>query len=66
VDSDETEDHVGSPDRLTQHVSSYSNGDLKRFYLMDVTSHPLATADLHIRDPKNPFPPATTSFLLTA
>jgi hypothetical protein len=28
--------------------------------LMDVTSHPLLTAALHIRDPRKPFPPQTT------
>jgi len=28
---------------------------------MDVTSQPRATADLHIRDPKKPLPPQTTS-----
>ena len=29
-------------------------------YLTLVTSHPRATADLHIRDPRKPLPPATT------
>jgi hypothetical protein len=33
--------------------------------LIDVTSHPLATADLQIRDPRKPLPPATTSRFLT-
>lgn len=28
--------------------------------LMDVTSHPLLTAALHIRDPRKPLPPQTT------
>lgn len=32
---------------------------------MEVTSHPLATADLQIREPRNPLPPATTTFFLT-
>lgn len=27
---------------------------------MDVTSHPLLTAALHIRDPRKPLPPQTT------
>jgi len=34
-------------------------------YLIDVTSHPRSTADLHILDPRKPFPPQTT-ILLTA
>jgi hypothetical protein len=34
-------------------------------HLIDVTPHPLSTADLHILDPKKPFPPQTT-ILLTA
>ena len=32
-------------------------------YLIDVTSHPLFTAALHILDPRKPLPPQTTSFL---
>ena len=32
---------------------------------MDVMSHPLATPALHIRDPRKPLPPATTTFFLT-
>jgi hypothetical protein len=35
-------------------------------HLILVTSHPLATADLHMREPRNPVPPATTSFFLAA
>jgi hypothetical protein len=65
------EDHVGSPDRLLllckQVVLS------KKFYfdhfltnLIDVTSQPLATADLHIREPRKPLPPQTTIFLAVA
>jgi hypothetical protein len=34
-------------------------------YLIDVTSQPLATADLQIRDPRKPFPPATTMLFFT-
>jgi hypothetical protein len=33
---------------------------------MLVTSQPLATADLHILDPKKPFPPQTTSRFVDA
>jgi hypothetical protein len=33
-------------------------------YLIEVTSQPRATADLHIRDPKNPLPPQTTNRLV--
>lgn len=32
--------------------------------LILVTSHPLATADLQILEPKNPFPPHTTNLLV--
>lgn len=35
-------------------------------YLIDVTSHPRATADLQMREPRKPLPPATTSFFLAA
>jgi len=35
-------------------------------YLNETTSHPLATAYLHILEPKKPFPPATTIFFLAA
>lgn len=31
---------------------------------MEVTSQPLATAYLQIREPKNPVPPQTTSFFV--
>jgi hypothetical protein len=34
-------------------------------YLIEVTSHPLATADLQIREPRKPLPPATTRRFLT-
>lgn len=34
--------------------------------LIDVTSQPLATADLHIREPRKPLPPHTTIFLAVA
>jgi hypothetical protein len=33
---------------------------------MEVTSHPLATAFLHILEPRKPFPPATTKRFFTA
>lgn len=32
-------------------------------YLMEVTSQPLATANLQMREPKKPLPPQTTIFL---
>jgi hypothetical protein len=32
-------------------------------YLIEVTSQPLETADLHILEPRNPLPPQTTIFL---
>jgi hypothetical protein len=35
-------------------------------YLIEVTSQPLATAYLHIREPRKPFPPHTTSRLEAA
>lgn len=34
--------------------------------LIEVTSHPRATADLQIREPKKPLPPATTIFFFAA
>lgn len=65
VVSDETEDQVGSPDRL--HLVSLNLLNVSRVkYLIEVTSQPLATADLQILDPRKPLPPATTSFFLTA
>lgn len=35
-------------------------------YLIEVTSQPRATADLQMREPKKPLPPATTSFFFAA
>ena len=35
-------------------------------YLIDVTSHPLATADLQILEPRNPLPPQTIIFFALA
>jgi hypothetical protein len=35
-------------------------------YLIDVTSQPLATAYLQMREPKKPLPPQTMSFLAAA
>ena len=61
---DVTEDQEGSPERLELLV-----GWLREirvcWYLMEVMSHPLATPALHIRDPRKPLPPATTTFFLT-
>jgi hypothetical protein len=34
-------------------------------YLIEVTSQPRATADLQMRDPRKPFPPATTILFFT-
>ena len=52
---DVTEDHVGSPERLTW--SDLVEDDLTIMleppYLIDVTSHPRLTADLHIREPED-------------
>lgn len=35
---------------------------MKGSYLIDTTSHPLATALLHILEPRKPLPPATSNF----
>ena len=35
-------------------------------YLIDVTSQPLATANLQILEPRKPFPPQTTIFFAMA
>ena len=35
-------------------------------YLIEVTSQPRATADLHILDPRNPLPPQTTRRFVAA
>lgn len=35
-------------------------------YLIDVTSQPLATAYLHILEPRNPLPPQTIIFFAAA
>lgn len=35
-------------------------------HLIDVTSHPLATAYLHILEPRKPFPPQTMIFFAAA
>ena len=55
----------GSPERLRLHqLTVLLLG--RRVYLIETTSHPRAMADLHIRDPKKPVPPATTSRFLAA
>lgn len=41
-------------------------GGVPMAYLIDVTSQPRATADLHIREPRKPFPPQTTNFFAVA
>lgn len=60
-----TADHVGSPERLnlSLDIALLLREDK---YLMEVTCHPLATADLHIREPRKPLPPATTSLFFVA
>jgi hypothetical protein len=47
-------------------VVEFDDMRARETHLMDVTSQPLATADLHILDPKNPLPPQTTSFFVAA
>jgi hypothetical protein len=68
VDSEVTEDQLGSPERLRGcHVSPVFADALRwpaATYLIDVTSQFLATAALQILLPKKPFPPQTTIFLL--
>ena len=51
VEEEVTELHVGSPERLG--VTSASAGVIQASlsYLIEVTSHPLVTADLHILEP---------------
>ena len=66
VFEEDTDGHVGSPERLPASVKIEHDICNGISYLMEVTSHPLATADLHIRDPRKPFPPATTSRFFTA
>lgn len=63
--SEVTDDHVGSPERLHT-VNIGLQQRVEKLYLMEVTSQPLVTADLQMRDPRNPFPPATTIFLFAA
>lgn len=70
VDDEVTADHEGSPERL-QYVLEYSTllhgrgRGLSGTDLIDVTSQPRATADLQMREPKKPFPPATTMLFFT-
>lgn len=62
---EETCDHVGSPERLS--MGQIRCQEYRQYvYLIEVTSQPLATADLQMRDPRNPLPPATTIFFLAA
>jgi hypothetical protein len=64
VEDEVTADHEGSPERL-ETVQTGVKRRIRKTYLIDVTSQPLATADLQMRDPRNPFPPATTMLFLT-
>lgn len=63
--SEVTDGHVGSPDRLKHGQYNQSHG-WGKLYLIEVTSQPLATAALQMREPRKPFPPATTNFRLAA
>jgi hypothetical protein len=68
VDSEVTEDQLGSPERLCRIFVSKAFVEALSLpaatYLIDVTSQFLATAALQILLPKKPFPPQTTIFLL--
>ena len=68
-DDEVTVSHLGSPERLELGVSKRvvpcECGHRLDNHLIEVTSHPLATAYLQIRDPRKPLPPQTTS-LFTA
>jgi hypothetical protein len=68
VDSEVTEDQLGSPERLCRSFVSKAFVEALSLpaatYLIDVTSQFLATAALQILLPKKPFPPQTTIFLL--
>ena len=46
---------------LRNHKAETANSST---YLIEVTSHPLATAYLHILLPRKPLPPQTTSFFV--
>jgi len=59
VEDEVTADHEGSPERLEIVQTGVKRRPLTT-HLTDVTSQPLATADLQMREPRNPFPPATT------
>jgi hypothetical protein len=47
---EDTADQVGSPERL-EYIREAWNCSIGLFYLIEVTSQPRATADLHIREP---------------
>lgn len=64
VEEDVTVSHFGSPERLCSCVRSGKSqpgvaDQRSGTYLMDVTSHPLATAYLQMREPRKPLPPHT-------
>ncbi|MBA7492629.1 hypothetical protein ES702_03179 [subsurface metagenome] len=50
------------PSDCRQSVSCRSAISRTSAHLIETTSHPLATAYLHILDPRKPFPPATRIF----
>lgn len=54
------------PGATGESVSLGKRGGWAQTDLIEVTSHPRATADLQILDPRKPLPPATTSFCLAA
>jgi hypothetical protein len=64
VEDEVTADHEGSPERLGTLQTGVTSRSLTT-YLIEVTSQPLATADLQMREPRNPFPPATTMLFFT-
>ena len=56
--------HWGSPERLGGVSGVWvRRGGEREVNLMEVTSQPLLTAALHIREPRKPLPPQTTSRL---
>lgn len=61
---DVTEDQVGSPERLLIRCKFSRSPRLQSAHLNEITSQPLATAYLHILEPRNPFPPAIIIFFL--
>lgn len=65
---EETDGHEGSPERLAQsrQLLFEVNACRRLSYLMLVTSQSRAIAALHMRLPRKPLPPQTTSFFFAA